>query len=148
LIGPGRGSEIASASALLNDSDQDGLPTLWEIIHGLDPNDPSDALLDPDGDNSHNLHEYFAGTDPHSAESVLRFTKIVPIASNEFFLQFHATSNRAYSVVYRTNSQSINWIKIRDFGATPTSRLIELTNTVPPDGSLLRFYNVVTPPIP
>ena len=144
LIGPGRSSEIDTASSLLNDDDQDGMPTIWEIVHGLDPNDPSDALQDPDGDGYNNRNEYFAGTDPHSAESVLRFTKIVQIASNEFFLQFQAVPNRAYSVVYSTNnSQSANWIKIKDFGAAPTNRLIELTNTVPPDTSILRFYNVI-----
>lgn len=70
------------------------------------------------------------------------------IAPTEFFLQFKATSNRAYSVVYRTDNQSTNWIKIGDFRAAPTSRLIELTNTVPPGMTAQRFYNVVTPPIP
>lgn len=32
------------------DSDGDGLPDDWEIAHGLDPADPSDAATDPDGD--------------------------------------------------------------------------------------------------
>jgi hypothetical protein len=35
---------------LLSDSDQDGMPDLWEILHGLNPNDPGDALEDPDCD--------------------------------------------------------------------------------------------------
>jgi len=50
--------------------------------------------------------------------------------------------------MYRTDNQSTSWIKIRDFGAVPTNRLAELTNTVPPDMTSQRFYNVVTPPIP
>ena len=149
LIAPVPGSEIDTASPLLlGDSDQDGMPDLWEIVHGLNPNDPADALKDPDGDGSSNRNEYLAGTDPRSAESVLRFTKIKQIASNAFFLQFKATSNRVYSILYRTDNQSTNWIKIRDFGAAPTNRLIELTNAVPPEMAAQRFYNVVTSPPP
>jgi hypothetical protein len=147
-IEPGCGSEIDTGSALLNDRDQDGMPSGWEVIHDLDPDDPSDALQDPDGDNYNNLREYLAGTDPRSAESVLRFTKISQIAPNEFFLQFQAVSNRSYSVVYRMDHQSIHWINIRDFEAAPTNRLIELTNIVPRDVSVMRFYSIVTQPIP
>jgi hypothetical protein len=144
-----RASEIDTASpSLLSDSDQDGMPDVWGIFHGLDPNDPVDPSQDPNGDGYSNRNEYFAGTDPHSAESILRFTKIMQIAPTEFFLQFKATSNRAYSVVYRPDNRSTNWIKVRDFVAAPTSRLIELANTVPPDMTAQQFYNVVTPPIP
>lgn len=32
------------------DSDGDGLEDWWEILHGLDPNDPADAMSDADGD--------------------------------------------------------------------------------------------------
>ncbi|MBM3879668.1 MAG: pectate lyase [Verrucomicrobia bacterium] len=34
----------------LADSDQDGLPDDWERAHGLDPHDPADASLVPEGD--------------------------------------------------------------------------------------------------
>jgi outer membrane protein assembly factor BamB len=40
------------------DSDGDGIPDLWEIDNGLDPQDPSDAANDPDNDNYTNLQEY------------------------------------------------------------------------------------------
>lgn len=148
LMTPVRGAASEAASHfLLMDSDGDGMPDSWEMIHGLNPNDPADGPQDPDGDHYSNRNEYLAGTDPHSAESVLRFTKIQQIASNEFFLQFKATSNKAYSVVFRADDTFTNWIKIRDFGPAPTNRLVELTNTIPPDMTGQRFYNVVTPPI-
>jgi Bacterial TSP3 repeat len=51
------------------DSDCDGMPDAWEIAHGLNPYDPSDANLDPDGDGLTNLEEYRHGTDPHKADT-------------------------------------------------------------------------------
>jgi len=51
------------------DSDGDGMPDSWEQLHGLDPQDPSDASADSDGDGYTNLQEYLAGTDPNNADS-------------------------------------------------------------------------------
>lgn len=53
------------ADILDDDDDNDGMPDWWELIHGLDPLDPSDAGEDPDGDGATNLEEYLAGTDPN-----------------------------------------------------------------------------------
>jgi hypothetical protein len=41
-----------------DDTDKDGIPDDWEKDYGLDPDDPSDASLDSDGDNFTNLEEY------------------------------------------------------------------------------------------
>jgi|TARA_B110000483_G_scaffold232747_1_gene300719 subtilisin-like proprotein convertase family protein len=46
------------------DTDNDGMPDAWEIRFGLDPNDPSDSVLDQDGDGISNLEEFLAGTPP------------------------------------------------------------------------------------
>jgi hypothetical protein len=51
------------------DSDGDGMPDWWEILHELDPNDPSDAFLDPDGDGLTNLEEHGSGTNPNNIDS-------------------------------------------------------------------------------
>ncbi|HTS19719.1 MAG TPA: Ig-like domain-containing protein [Verrucomicrobiae bacterium] len=44
------------------DSDHDGLPDWWEVLHGTNPNSPpgdfSDANADPDGDGYSNLEDY------------------------------------------------------------------------------------------
>ncbi|MHA2201943.1 MAG: hypothetical protein ACXABN_18920, partial [Candidatus Thorarchaeota archaeon] len=44
--------------------DNDGMPDSWEMLYGLDMNDPDDALLDKDGDGLTNLEEYWLNTNP------------------------------------------------------------------------------------
>jgi hypothetical protein len=46
------------------DTDGDGLPDNWELAHGLNPRDPTDALTDPDGDGRSTAQEFLEGTDP------------------------------------------------------------------------------------
>lgn len=50
------------------DSDNDGMPDDWEVAHGLNPHDPSDAAADADHDGYTNLEEYLNGTDPQKFE--------------------------------------------------------------------------------
>lgn len=51
-------------SPLQADTDLDRMRDDWEIAHGFDPTDASDASLDRDGDLFTNREEYFARTDP------------------------------------------------------------------------------------
>lgn len=67
------GVEVANRmNPLVNDVngdiDGDGLPNGWELAHGLDPNNPADALADPDGDGMSILAEYRGGSDPFVAD--------------------------------------------------------------------------------
>jgi uncharacterized protein (DUF1800 family) len=57
------------AFAAARDSDEDGLPDIWEIQSGGDPFDGSDGALDLDGDGLDQLAEYFAGTLPDNPDS-------------------------------------------------------------------------------
>jgi hypothetical protein len=45
------------------DGDDDGMPTEWEVLHGLDPA-VDDADEDPDDDGLSNYQEYVKGSDP------------------------------------------------------------------------------------
>jgi hypothetical protein len=68
--GIGDNADPTPNGSAVTDSDGDGLPDVWEALHGLDPLDPGDALLDSDGDGASNLDEYQAGTDPNQAQSL------------------------------------------------------------------------------
>ena len=46
------------------DSDSDSMPDEWELQHGMNPNDPSDAILDQDNDGKSALQEFEDGTYP------------------------------------------------------------------------------------
>jgi len=47
---PGQFANLRLMDPGANDSDSDGMPDGWEVVHGLDPTDPWDALYDPDSD--------------------------------------------------------------------------------------------------
>ena len=54
-------------AADIGDDDDDGMHNSWEVVYGLDPNDPADAVLDTDGDGNTNHQEYLDRTDPTTA---------------------------------------------------------------------------------
>jgi PKD repeat protein len=54
------------------DSDEDGLPDEWEILYGLDPNDPdghNGGQGDPDNDGLTNIEEYGYGLHPKDSDT-------------------------------------------------------------------------------
>lgn len=46
------------------DTDGDGMPDVWEVRYGLNPNDPGDAVKDCNGDGYTNIEKYINGIDP------------------------------------------------------------------------------------
>lgn len=48
----------------LSDQDNDGMNDGWEVLHGLDPSNPEDAVEDEDGDGLINFQEFLLGSDP------------------------------------------------------------------------------------
>ncbi len=54
-----------------SDDDNDGMSDAHELAHGLDPLDPADARLDPDGDGATSLEEFIlnAALDPNDPDS-------------------------------------------------------------------------------
>ena len=127
------------------DTDGDGLTDTWELAHGLNPLDPSDASADPDHDGMTNLQEFLAGTDPHDGNSYLKVTSVAPATdgASGFTLQFNAVATKTYSVLCADVLPTNFWARVQDITAAPTDRLITVTN----DGgaSPHRFYRLVTP---
>lgn len=62
------------------DTDHDGMPNDWEKKYGLNPNDPSDAAKDADGDGFTNLEEFMAGTNPKDKMSHPDYLDSVSVA--------------------------------------------------------------------
>lgn len=61
--------ENLPAYAAFKDTDEDGMPDVWESANGLNQNSAGDAALDGDTDGLSNLREYLAGTLPNDADS-------------------------------------------------------------------------------
>ncbi|WP_158538963.1 PA14 domain-containing protein [Marinobacter vulgaris] len=51
------------------DKDQDGIYDNWEVIHGLDPRNPDDAISDPDNDLLTAADEFLMGTSENDPDS-------------------------------------------------------------------------------
>jgi|GEM_PF-1330027 len=89
---------IARSSLLLSpdfDTDGDGIPDLWEISHGLNP-DMNDANSDIDQDGASNFTEYCAGTNPNNPNDSPRLSLIKePLRIN---LHIHGVSGHRYQL--------------------------------------------------
>ncbi len=59
---------IAYVISAENDTDGDGMPDAWEILHDLDP-EYDDSRLDMEFDDLDNLEEYTYNTDPWDPDS-------------------------------------------------------------------------------
>jgi hypothetical protein len=131
---------VGSASG---DSDNDGMPDDWESAHGLIVG-VNDADGDLDGDGLTNLQEYLLGSDPQGFNSPLRLQSFGS-SGNDLSFSFLANSNQTYTVQYRPSLSTGSWLRLRDFTAVTTNRILNVTNA---QSDPMRFYRVVTPIVP
>ncbi|MBC8002776.1 MAG: hypothetical protein H7X97_09325, partial [Opitutaceae bacterium] len=120
------------------DSDNDGLPDVWEMLHFM--NLTQTAAGDPDGDGQSNALEYAAGTDPKVAAS--RFTfELFSLTPDGTTLRFTPSQpNRIYVLEANDNLAPALWRNVSNanFSLIPGGQLILDTNSV----STQKFYRV------
>ena len=122
------------------DSDGDGLPDDWEIAHGANPNDKSDAMLDTDRDGLSNIQEYWAGTNPRDPREALRAAISVDPA-NGARLSFQSLAGKFYRVEIATALPQQTWSPVGE-DLQGTGGVIALPITLPLGRSEARFYRV------
>jgi len=78
------------------DSDIDGMADTWENIHGFDPNNDADGILDADADGYTNVEEFLNGTNPRIATGVTN--KKIPAVKS--FSVFPNPSNGIFTIAF------------------------------------------------
>ena len=136
-----------------DDSDGDGIPDYWEILHSMDPFDPADGPAHDDTDGVPNIDEYYADTDPQDENDyfVLNDCYYNPSRPDRgIFVGFASSAARRYTLYYtEILSNNCVWTTIPDQILQPGAgtEFDGLSDTNAPGISTSRFYRVsVSPP--
>jgi hypothetical protein len=113
-IAPDAGA-IESAAAPLADTDGDGLPDNWELFHGLNITNATDATSDMDADGRSALAEYQSRTDPTDSKSVLRIENFQrwPAGDTTFMIRFRWPRIPGVTYQVETSTDLRQWQKAR-----------------------------------
>ena len=141
---------VKAAVVALPDSDGDGLPDVWELLHGLDANNAAGihgADGDFEGDGSSNLFEYLAGSNP--LESDLEdqpLADVMPNPDGTMTLVFPALPGRTYRIEYSDGLSDWQYATgaLTVVAEDPAFQWIDdgsTTGGLPADG-VRRFYRV------
>jgi len=107
------------------DSDNDGLPDVWEQFHFGNPTN-AQPHIDIDEDGLDNLSEYIAGTNPDDPDSVFAFNSITPSGGN-ITVSWFSESNRSYTIWRSASLLTNDWTAVAsDIPASPPVNWAEL----------------------
>jgi hypothetical protein len=128
------------------DTDGDQMPDLWEINHGFDPYDPSDAALDADGDRMSNLQECQAGTNPRDSKDYLCLRNVRIERGLEekdwVVMDLQAVQGRSYRIEFYQDP-GMGWQLFREIPSVSQDGLIELKGEL--NGAGACYYRVLIP---
>jgi hypothetical protein len=134
-------NEVFFSLNLWIDDDGDGIPRSYEEANGMSDSDPTDALLDVDGDGFNAKQEYLAGTDPRDASSVLKpgeFNVVTNADGTTCTLSWASVAGRLYRVERSFDLKA--WEPaFDDVPATPPLNSVE--ETISPQPSKV-FYRI------
>ncbi len=125
------------------DADGDRVGDAWEIVHGLNPGNPADALADADGDGVSNKDEFYTGSNATNAQSYVKLT-ITPMgATPGAIVRFTAMPDRSYTLQYSSQPRNAPWVNLTNFTTMTTNRNLSISH--PAAAATSRFYRFVTP---
>jgi len=110
----------------------------WEVEYGLNPIDPSDALVDSDGDTFINREEHTADTNPENNNDYFCVTNVS--RTSLFSAYFDSSTSRVYTLYGVSNLVDAVWTNIPGQGpryGVGGSDWMQDTNSVP-----ARFYRM------
>jgi CotH kinase protein/Chitobiase/beta-hexosaminidase C-terminal domain/Lamin Tail Domain/Fn3 associated/Bacterial Ig domain/Bacterial TSP3 repeat len=131
-------SRVAQVQVEALDSDGDGIPDYWEVRYGLDPHDPADGSLDPDGDGLTNAMEYMRRTDPWVRNPIIS-ARLGSGAFPKLQLQFEIPPFNKAFLQYREDLNSGDWVVRQSFSDASTNQPVTVEIPVAAPGG---FYRV------
>ena len=139
---PQNWSAVTPQSFTLQDSDNDGMDDLWELLHGLVVG-VDDGGLDPDHDNQSNLEEYKAGTSPRDARSYLDLE--VSETPTGLSLDFTADPGISYTIEHSDSLlPPITWTELQEI--SPDAAELQISIAIDPS-EVRRFYRLIITPV-
>lgn len=110
---------VPAAGVPCADSDHDGMPDMWEQLHGFNPNLPDDSG-DNDGDGYTNIEEYFNGNDSPDSS--------FPLVTSITITNTTPTTGSAVNVDFAvTFSETVTGVDVNDFLLTATGSASDST---------------------
>jgi hypothetical protein len=127
---------------VLEDTDGDRLPDIWEEANGYDPDTPGDGEKDVDGDGMTAREEYVAGTDPNDETSYLNLDQVTR-DEGITQIEFLAVSNKSYTVQFKESAGHGVWTRLADVLAGPSNYVQTVIDDYPANTE--RIYRLLTP---